>query len=77
VLEGILWGHGLAGARHRDRGTGNSSPTRSPLALALLEVAINPTTEPVDPRAGLPQTKQLPGRECNPSHQQINRLELY
>ena len=37
--------------------------------LALLEVAINPTRETVDPRAGMPQAKQLPGREPNSSHQ--------
>ena len=31
VLEGLLWRCGLAGAHHRDRGTGSSSPGRSPL----------------------------------------------
>ena len=35
------------------------------------------TTEPVDPRAGLPQAKQLPGRECNHTNQQIIRLKFY
>ena len=33
--------------------------------------------EPVDPRAGLPQAKQLPGRECNHTNQQIIRLKFY
>ena len=41
------------------------------------EFAINPTTEPADPRAGSPQAKQLSGRECNPTHEQIIRLMLY
>ena len=34
-----------------------------PLAQTLLEVTINPTIEPIDPRALSSQTKQLPGRE--------------
>ena len=76
VLEGILWRHGWAGAHHRDRDI-SSRPGRSPLALALLEVAINPTTEPVDPRAGSPQAKQLIGTEHNPTQQQIIGLKLY
>ena len=42
-----------------------------------MEVTINPTTELVDPRAGLPQAKQLTGRECNPTHQQIIVLKFY
>ena len=37
VLEGLLWRHGLAGAHHRDRGTGSSSLGRSPLQETLLE----------------------------------------
>ena len=43
----------------------------------LLEVTINPTREPVGPRAGPPQAKKLPGREHNPIHQQIVGLKLY
>ena len=31
IVEGLLWGHGSAGAHQRDRGTGNSSLGRSPL----------------------------------------------
>ena len=31
VLEGLLWRHGLAGAQHRDRGTGSSSLEKSHL----------------------------------------------
>ena len=34
--------------------------------LALLEVAINCTRDTVDPRAGMPQPKQLPGRDPQP-----------
>ena len=34
-----------------------------PLAQTLLDVTINPTIEPIDPRALSPQSKQLPGRE--------------
>ena len=41
-----------------------------------MEVAIKPTIEPIDPRAGLPQAKQLPGKEHNPTHQQIIGLKL-
>ena len=41
----------------------------------LLEVTINPTREPVGPRAGPPQAKKLPRRE--PIHQQIIGLKLY
>ena len=41
-----------------------------------MEVAIKPTIEPIDPRAGLPQAKQLPGKEHNPTHQQIIGIKL-
>ena len=34
VLEGLLWRHGLTGARHRDGNTGNRSP-RSPYPLGV------------------------------------------
>ena len=34
-------------------------------------------TESPRPRAGSPQAKQLPERECNPTHQQIIGLKLY
>ena len=47
---------------------------RALLASTILEFAINPTT---DPRAGSPQAKQLPGRKCNPTHQQKIGLKLY
>ena len=43
----------------------------------LLEVTINPTIEPKDPRAGLPEAKQLPGTKGNPTHQQVFGLKLY
>ena len=42
-----------------------------------MEVTINPATEPADPGAGSPQAKQLPGRACNPTPQQITGLKLY
>ena len=38
---------------------------------------VNPTIEAVDLRAVLPQPKQLPGRGCNPTHQQTIGLQLY
>ena len=41
-----------------------------------MEFAINPTIEPADRRAGSPQAKQLPGKECNPTNQQIIELKL-
>ena len=66
---------GSTAAPHRDGRTGGSSPGRYP--LAFLEVTINPTIEPIDHRAGSPQAKQLPGRECSPVHQQIIGLKLY
>ena len=42
-----------------------------------MEVTINPATEPADPGAGSPQAKQLPGRACKPTPQQITGLKLY
>ena len=77
VLEGLLWKCKLARAHYRDRATGSRSPERSPLANALLEVAFNLTVEPEDPRAGSSQVKQLPGRERNPTHQEILGLKIY
>lgn len=67
-----------AGDDHRDRsGGGSSCLERCPLAQTLLEVAINSIIEPVDPRAGSPQDKKLPGWVCNPTNQQITGLKLY
>ena len=63
LLEGLLQRCGLAVAHRGDRDTGSSSPGRGPL-----EGAINPTIEPVAPRAGLPQAKKLKGRDWNPTH---------
>ena len=60
---------GVSGGSPQEGGTGNRSPRRAPLAKALLEVAINPTIEPIDPRAGSPQAKQPPGREPTSTHQ--------
>ena len=54
MLGGPMWRHGSTGAHHKDRGTGGSP-------LAFLDFTINPPIEPVDPRAGSPQTKKLPG----------------
>jgi len=60
------------------QGNGSSRLGKSCLVYTLLEeVTINPTIEPTDPRAGSPQAKQLPGRECNLTHQQIIGLKLY
>ena len=42
-----------------------------------LEATVNPTIEPIGPRAGSPQATQLPGRECKLTHQQSIRLQLY
>ena len=52
-------------AQHK--GTGSSSPERTPFVLALLEATINPTIQPVDPKAGSPQAKQLTGSATQPS----------
>ena len=48
-----------------------------PLGVNPLAVCINPTIEPVHPRIGATQAEQLPGRECNPTNQQIIGLKLY
>jgi len=48
-----------------------------PWCIPSWEFTINPYIEPLDPRAGSPQAKQLPGRESNPTHQQIIGLKLY
>ena len=68
---------GISRASLQGWGTGSSNPGRSFLAWSLLEVAINPTIETIDPRTWSPQAQQLPGRECNPIHQQIIGLKLY
>ena len=46
------------------------------LEWTLWNLALTLHIEPLDPRAGSPQTKQLPGREYNPTHQQIIELNL-
>ena len=48
-MKSLLWRHGSAGAHQKKWGTGNSSLGRPPLLYAL-EVVINPTIEPLDPR---------------------------
>ena len=53
------WGHWQHQAR------------KAPLGINSLGGHINLTIEPIGPTAGSPQAKQLPGRECNPTHQQI------
>ena len=40
-----------------------------------INLAIETTIEPLDLRAGSPQAKKLPGRECNPIHQQVAELK--
>ena len=63
VLKGLLWS--------QQGSPGGWGQWKVPLAWTLLECTINPTIEPVDPRA-----KQLQRRECNPT-KQIIRLNLY
>ena len=43
----------------------------------LILILINSTIEHVDPRAGSPWAKQLLGRECSPTHQQITGFKFY
>ena len=69
----VFWG-GVGWQGLRNWGVGNSSLGRSPLALILLEVTINPTIKPTDPRAGSSQAKKLPGESATPS---TSRLKLY
>ena len=42
-----------------------------PFGIAPLEVTINLTIQPVEPRVGSPLAQQLPKRKHNPTHQQI------
>ena len=69
VLEGLVGWWGLT--------AGTGALEGSPLASTLLEFTSNPTIGPIDPRTGLPQAEQLPGRECSPTHRQICGLKLY
>ena len=67
MLEGLLWKRLSAGAHHSNKRTSSSSPGRTPFVLALLEAMINSTIDPVDPKAGSPQAKQLTGSATHPS----------
>ena len=69
VLEGLVGWWGLT--------AGTGALEGSPWASTLLEFTSNPTIGPIDPRTGLPQAEQLPGRECSPTHRQICGLKLY
>lgn len=64
-------------ACHGDRSTGNSSPERCMLHKPFLEVACNPTIEPVDSKTESLQAKQLTRREQSPTHQQATVLKIY
>ena len=75
--EGVLQRQGVVVARHGDKGTGRSSSRKYPLVRVLLEIAISPTTEPIDSKARLPQDKQLTGRGHSPTHQQKIGLKIY
>ena len=77
MLEGLLWRCWPAMACHGDMGTRGSTPGRCPWARPSWKVAINTTTQPRGPRAGLPQAKQITGREHSPTHQQITGLKFY
>ena len=76
-VEGLLWRCGLAVGHHWGVGPGSSNPGRCLLLWALLETAINPTTKPVDSKAGLPQVKQLTGRKHSSTHEQTIGLKFY
>ena len=56
VSSGSSWG----------QGHWRQQSWKMPLVWVLLEVTINPTTEPPDSRAGSPQAKQLTGRSTTP-----------
>ena len=47
-----------------------------PFGITLLEFTINPTIEPLEHRAGSSEAKQLPGKECYPTLQQIIGLSF-
>ena len=59
------------------QGNGSSRLGKSCLVYTLLEVTINPTIEPADPRVESPQAKQLTGREHSPTYWQIIGLKFY
>ena len=75
VLEGLLWKHGSAGAHRRGWGPA-AAGQNGPIGLSPLRVHVNPVTEHVDSRAGLPHL-DTKGRECSPIHQQRVGLKLY
>ena len=64
-------------ARHRDGGTAAAGQEPATRPGTGLEVTVKPTGDSADRRVGSPQAKQLTGRECNPTRQQIIALKLY
>ena len=56
------------------QGQGHRQQQAEKVPLDTNSLGFNPTLEP---RAGLPQAKQLTERECNPIHQQIFGLQFY
>ena len=50
---------------------------KAPLGIILLDVAIKPTMGLIEPRAVSSQARELPEKECSPTHQQIIGLQLY
>ena len=72
--------HGSVGGPPVEAWVSRGSPKRWgnwKLPLGLNPFGVNPTTESIDCSAGSPQAKQLPGRECNSTYQQIIGLNLY
>ena len=62
-------------SRGSPQGWGHQQHQARKGTLGINPLGVLPTMEPVK-RAGLPQAKQLPGREWNPTHQQILGWQL-
>ena len=77
VFESLWQRRGLAVACYMDRDNGRNSPGRNLLRSVPLKVTSSPTIEPVEARTGLPQAKQLTGKEHSPAHQQKIGLKIY
>ena len=58
-------------------GTGALAAAVMEVPLGISPIGGHPTMEPIEPRAGLQQAKQLTGREYNPTNQQKIRLKFY
>ena len=59
------------------RGHWQQQSWKVPLDVSPIGLAINLTTEPIDPSPGMPQAKTLTRREYKPTHLQTIELKIY